>query len=268
LKVVVITGSTRGIGNGLADAFLNLGCSAVISGRTKEGVAQAVEALAARYGGERVWGYPCDVTEYGQVQALWDAVHGHYGRIDIWINNAGLGHSPCSFCEHAQEQMQAIVETNLLGTMYGASVAMRGMLAQGFGGLYNMEGLGSDGSRVKGLALYATTKYAIRYLTESLVRESRGTPVLVGALSPGMVATELLTGPYEDRPEEWARAKRIFDILADRVETVTPWLARKVLANKRTGVRFKWLTRGKVVARFLMAPFRKRDVFAQPDRAR
>jgi NAD(P)-dependent dehydrogenase (short-subunit alcohol dehydrogenase family) len=263
VKVVVITGSTRGIGNGLADAFLDLDCSVAISGRTEAGVERAVEALAGRYESERVWGSPCDVTEYDQVQALWEAARQHYGRIDIWINNAGLGHAQCSFCEHPQEQMHAIVETNLLGSMYGASVAMRGMLEQGFGGLYNVEGLGSDGSRVEGLSLYATTKYAIRYLTESLVRESRGTPVLVGALSPGMVTTEFLTAPYEDRPEDWERAKRIFNILADNVETVTPWLANKVLANKRTGVRFNWLTRGKVMARFLMAPFRKRDLFAE-----
>jgi len=262
LKIVVITGSTRGIGYGLADAFLDLGCAAVISGRTEEGVSQAVESLAARYGSERVWGQPCDVTEYDQVQALWDATQGHYSRVDIWINNAGLGHPQCSFCEHSQERMRAIVETNLLGTMYGASVAVQGMLAQGFGSLYNLEGLGSDGSRVQGLSLYATTKYAIRYLTDSLVRETRGTPVLVGALSPGMVTTELVTGQFEGRPEDWERAKRIFNILADKVETVTPWLAHKMLANKRTGVRFRWLTQGKVIGRFLMAPFRKRDLFA------
>ena len=262
MQIVVITGSTRGIGHGLADAFLDLGCSVVISGRTNEGVARAVEGLAAKYESARVWGHPCDVTDYEQVQALWDAAQQHFGRVDIWINNAGLGHAQCGFCEHPEEEMRAIVETNLLGSMYGASVAMRGMLAQGFGSLYNMEGLGSDGSRVQGLALYATTKYAIRYLTQSLVRESRGTPVLVGALSPGMVTTEFLTGQYADRPEDWERARRIFNILADKVETVTPWLARKVVSNTRTGVRFNWLTRGKVMARFLMAPFRKRDLFA------
>ena len=82
------------------------------------------------------------------------------------------------------------------------------------------------------------------------------------ALSPGMVTTEFITSRYVGRPEEWERAKGIFNILADKVETVTPWLARKVLANTRTGVRFNWLTRGKVMARFLMAPFHKRDLFA------
>jgi short-subunit dehydrogenase len=128
-----------------------------------------------------------------------------------------------------------------------------------------MEGMGSDGSRVDGLSVYATTKRAVRYLTDSLVLETRGTPVQVGALSPGMVTTEFLTCRFEDRPEDWERAKRIFNILADKVETVAPWLAQKVLANQRTGVRFRWLTGPKAFGRFLAAPFRKRDLFAEAE---
>ena len=84
------------------------------------------------------------------------------------------------------------------------------MLDQGYGSLYNMEGLGSDGRRVEGLTLYGSTKYALRYFTDALVEEMRTTPVLVGALSPGMVITDLITGQYEDRPEDWEAAKRIF----------------------------------------------------------
>jgi hypothetical protein len=73
--------------------------------------------------------------------------------------------------------------------------------------------------------------------------------------------TDLLTRQYRERPEDWERARQIFNILADRVETVTPWLARRILANTRHGVRITWLTGGKVMARFLMARFRKRDLF-------
>jgi NAD(P)-dependent dehydrogenase (short-subunit alcohol dehydrogenase family) len=261
VQTIIITGSTRGIGYGLADAFLGLGCAVGISGRTEGGVERAIEALSAKHGAERVWGQPCDVTEYDQVQALWDAARAHYGQVDIWINNAGLGHSQCDLCRMSQDEMEAIVRTNVLGTMYGAKVALCGMLAQGSGSLYNMEGMGSDGGRVDGLAVYGTSKRAVRYLTESLVLETKGTPVLVGALSPGMVTTEFLTCRFEERSEDWERAKRIFNILADKVETVTPWLAKKVLANERTGVRFQWLTKAKVFGRFLAAPFRKRDLF-------
>lgn len=126
-----------------------------------------------------------------------------------------------------------------------------------------MEGLGSDGRRVDGLALYGSTKAALGYLTDSLVQETKVTPVLVGAIRPGMVTTEFLTERYEGRPEEWKRAKRIFNILADRVETVAPWFARKILENTRHGARFSWLSRDKLMGRFLLAPFRKRDLFSE-----
>jgi NAD(P)-dependent dehydrogenase (short-subunit alcohol dehydrogenase family) len=261
MKTVVITGSTRGIGYGLADSFLALGCAVTISGRTLASVEKAVAELVAQHEADRVLGHPCDVTDLEQVQALWDAAKARWSKIDIWINNAGIGHSQMDFCELSPEQIKAVVDTNLVGAMYGAKVALGGMLDQGFGSFYNMEGLGSDDRMVRGLALYGCTKAGLRYLTQSWVQETRGTPVLVGALRPGMVMTDLVTRQYEERPEDWKHDKRIFNILADRVETVTPWLARKVLANKKNGVRITWLTRRKVIGRFLAAPFRRRNLF-------
>jgi NAD(P)-dependent dehydrogenase (short-subunit alcohol dehydrogenase family) len=262
MKSVVITGSTRGIGYGLADSFLALGCAVAISGRTPASVEQAVARLASQYEAARIFGQPCDVTHKEQVQALWDAAKAHLGTIDIWINNAGTAHPQLDFWDCSPEQIQAVVNTNITGAMYGAQVALCGMRDQGSGSFYNMEGLGSDGRRVEGLTLYGTTKCALHYLTDALVEETRGTPILVGALRPGMILTDLVTGQYAGRPkEEWEDAKRIFNILADRVETVTPWLAQKVLANQRSGVRITWLTRRKVIGRFLAAPFRKRDLF-------
>jgi NAD(P)-dependent dehydrogenase (short-subunit alcohol dehydrogenase family) len=265
MKTVVITGSTRGIGYGLADAFLNLGCAVTISGRTEVSVGGAVTKLSEKYEADRILGQPCDVTHIEQVEALWDAALAHFGKIDIWINNAGINHPRRDFWEHSPKRIQAVVDTNLVGAMYGSQVALRGMLKRGFGGLYNMEGLGSDGRRVEGMTLYSTTKYGLHYLTDALVAETRGTPMLVGALSPGMVITEMLTSEEVRTEEDWERTKRIFNILADRVEDVAPWMAGQVLDNDRTGVRIKWLTRSKITARFLTAPFRKRDLFGESE---
>ena len=83
--------------------------------------------------------------------------------------------------------------------------------------------------------------------------------MIVAAFSPGMVVTEFLTGRFEEGSEDWRQAKHIFNILAHRVETVTPWLAEKAQTNKKNEPRFNWMTRGKVINRFLAAPFRKRD---------
>jgi NAD(P)-dependent dehydrogenase (short-subunit alcohol dehydrogenase family) len=261
VKIVVITGSTRGIGHGLADSFLALGCAVVVSGRTDGTVEKAVGELSGRYGADRVFGQPCDVTDYGQVEALWDAARARFGKIDIWINNAGIGHAQVNFWELPAERIGAVLSTNLLGAMYGSKVAVQGMLDQGFGAIYNLEGLGSSGPRVQGTSVYATSKAGLRSFDETLAQEARGTPVIVGALRPGMVITDLVIKPYEGRPEEWERAKRIFNIIADRVETVTPWLAQRVLDNTKNGARISWSSTWKIMARFATAPFHKRDLF-------
>ena len=212
MKVVVITGSTRGIGYGLADAFLDLGCSVTVSGRILASVEQAVTQLSSKHGAENILGHLCDVTQFDQVQDLWEAASSRFGKIDVWINNAGISHRQMAVWEYPPAQIEAVIATNLVGAMYGARVALKGMLAQGFGSLYNMEGLGSSGRRVEGLTLYGSTKSGLRYLTDALVAETEGTGILVGALRPGMVMTDMVTRQYEGRPEDWERESRFFSV--------------------------------------------------------
>ncbi len=262
MKVVVITGSTRGIGLGLADALLARGCQVMLSGRNAEAVAGAVSELGQKYGAQKVAGQVCDVSDYAQVQALWDAAVKRFGKVDIWINNAGTGNMLTPFWELDPEKMHQVVDTNVLGAMHGCKVALRGMLQQGYGALYNMEGYGSrdSGRLVNGLALYGTTKAALAFLDTSLIEEVKGTPVIVGRLMPGMVVTDLLLNQRRGDPAEWERSKRAFNILADRVETVTPWLADQLLANTKNGARISWINGMKIMGRFLTAPFTKRNV--------
>jgi NAD(P)-dependent dehydrogenase (short-subunit alcohol dehydrogenase family) len=260
-KTVVITGSTRGIGYGLADAFLARGCRVTISGRTSAAVQKAVSTLTSQHGDGRIFGQACDVRDFDQVQALWDASVEHFGQVDVWINNAGVAHGQTDFWDFTPERIRYVVETNLVGATHGARVALKGMLDQGFGSIYNMEGLGSDGRHIEGLSIYGATKCGLAYLTDALIEETKGTGLVVGALRPGMVATDLLTGQYAASPEAWERARKVFNLLADRVETVAPWMAEKVLSNTKTGVRFKWLTSWRLAGRFLSAPFHKRELF-------
>jgi len=73
MKTIVITGSTRGIGHGLATEFLKRGHNVLVSGRSQSNVDQVVDAFGKQFGPDRVAGKACDMTEYTQVQALWDA---------------------------------------------------------------------------------------------------------------------------------------------------------------------------------------------------
>lgn len=263
MKHIVITGSTRGIGYGLADAFLEMNCSVSISGRAQSDVDQAVAQLSANHSGEHIFGLACDVRYPDQVQMLWDQSKARFQKVDIWVNNAGYSGPQMAAWKMPVEKAKEVIETNLLGVIYGSMVAVREMLEQGFGAIYNMEGMGSDGRKHEGLTYYGTSKYGLRYFTDSLVKEAEGTPLLIGSLRPGMVATDLLTKQYEGRPEEWERDKRIFNILADRVETVAPWLAKRILENEKTGARISWSSQWKIMGRFLASPFHKRDVFSE-----
>ena len=228
---------------------------------SQENLNKAYSFLATKYEQSRLLAHICDVTDFDQVQALSDETKARFGNVHIWINNAGVGHAEIGIQDYSPDLINKVVSTNVIGAIYGSVLALRCMLEQGFGSIYNMEGLGSSGPIIKGLALNGTTKSALSYLTRSMSKEVQGTPILVGALRPGMVATKLITEQYDGHPEEWERSKRIFNILADRVETVTPWLAEKVLTNNKNGVNIVWLTRFKVLKRFITAPFYKRKIF-------
>ena len=264
MKTVVITGSTRGIGRGLAEAFLKLDCAVVVCGRSNESVENAVSLLADAYGADRILGQVCDVTVEDQVQALWDAAQAKFGKVDIWINNAGITHDTLPFWSVDTDKIHQVLGINLLGLINGLRVAYRGMATQGGGFIYNMEGLGSGKQAVKGLTFYESSKSAVTKLTQAAILDAEGSAVKIGYLSPGMVVTDLLVG--EDHTgEEWERKKRIYNILADRVETVVPFLAEKVMSNNRHGVRIAWLTTGKSFVRFMKALFVKRDLFADKE---
>ena len=261
MKNIVITGSTSGIGYGLSDSFLRLGCSVTICGRSQDKIQVATKLLSAKHEPGRIFGVLCDVLDYDQVQKLWDSVKAHFGQIDIWINNAGVAHPETAICDYNPDQVKQVIGTNIIGAINGSIVAIKGMKIQGFGSIYNMEGLGSDGRLIKGMGLYGTSKSAVSYLTKAMALETKGTPILIGGIRPGMVATKLITEQYKGHPEEWERVRGIFNILSDRVETVTPWLACKILDNTKNGATITWLTRGKLISRFLSSPFHKRKVF-------
>jgi NAD(P)-dependent dehydrogenase (short-subunit alcohol dehydrogenase family) len=260
-QTIVITGSTRGIGRGLAVEFLKRGHNVVVTGRGRPAVDATVGELKEL---GPVIGQPCDVRILESLQAVWDAGVARFGRVDVWISNAAIATDHLLLAELPADQISATVDTNLTGTIFGTRVALAGMLRQGGGRIYTFEGFGSNDMTSPGLTVYGSTKRAIRYFTASVAREYKDSPVLVGSLSPGMVPTDLLI--YSSRssdPAQWARTKRLMNILADRVETVTPWLADQALANRKQGAQIEWLTRGKALRKFLTAAFNKRDLISE-----
>jgi NAD(P)-dependent dehydrogenase (short-subunit alcohol dehydrogenase family) len=262
LKVIVITGSSRGIGFGLAEAFLTRGCSVVVSGRSEESTHAAIEQFANRFLADHILGIACDVRDPQQVKALWTNAVTRFGKVDIWINNAGLSGPVLELRSQSPIDYRTVIDTNLLGVIHGSQVALKGMLDQGFGAIYSLEGMGSDGRMHEGMTIYGMTKYGLKYFNDALAKETRETPVIVGALRPGMVVTDLIVDQYKARPDDWDQVKKIFNLIADRTENVTPWLADRILENKKSGVRIKYTSTWVLLWRFLTKPFTRRDIFS------
>jgi len=262
MKTVVITGSTRGIGRGLAEQFLAAGCKVVISARKADAVDQVCADLSARFGIDKVSGCACDITSVAALQALWDHAKNTFGHVDVWINNAGMSIARAPLDEQAPEDIQAIVNTNLGGVLLSNHVVLAAMKKQGGGQLWNMEGFGSGGEKAAGMMAYGATKSAVGYLNKALQKEVKGTQVQVCSLSPGIVVTDLLVGDYDLSSAEWQKAKKILNILGDTVETVTPYLVAGILKTDKSGAAVRWLTTGKAFKRFMTAAFNKRDLFA------
>jgi NAD(P)-dependent dehydrogenase (short-subunit alcohol dehydrogenase family) len=258
---IVITGSTRGLGLSLAREFLSRGCGVVISGRRGETAESVAAGLRTKFPGSTVRGFPCDVRNPDQVEALWSAATSALGRIDHWINNAGIGQATVPIWEVSPADMEEIVRTDLLGVLYGARTAMRGMAAQGVGTIWFVEGHGSDGRIMTGLSVYGAAKRALRYAARALAVEAPGTGVRVGTLSPGLMVTDFtLTRLERKDPDAWERTRRVFNILADTPETVASFLAPRILSARKNGAHIAWLTPRKIVFRFLTAGFSRRHV--------
>ncbi|MGI6451780.1 MAG: SDR family NAD(P)-dependent oxidoreductase [Desulfitobacteriia bacterium] len=258
MKNVVITGSTRGIGLAMAIEFLRTGCNVTLSGRGETLAGATLQDLSP-FEGKYIY-VQCNVQEKASLQSLWDASWKQWGGVDIWINNAGQN-TPYMFSwETGETYIDNLVKTNISGMIYGSQIAAAGMLKQGHGAIYSMEGLGSNNMIQPKTILYGTTKCALTYFMKGLARELDGTGIVAGRLSPGMMLTDFITKTPDGEQSEVIsdeKFKKIFNILADKPETVAKFFVPKMLSNTKNDVQFKWLTNRKAAWRFMTGSFRK-----------
>jgi NAD(P)-dependent dehydrogenase (short-subunit alcohol dehydrogenase family) len=261
MKHIFITGSTRGIGFWLAFNFLKAGCRVTINGTTEKKVNSALDRLNQLLPGSPVRGFSGDVTIYEDVQKMCREAAATSGKIDIWINNAGIDQTSVMAWELDACEYIRIIQVNVVGMINGTKAAFAHLLENGGGIIYNMAGFGSDGRMMVKMGLYGTSKRAVDYFTRSLMKEAAGTPVKVGLLSPGMVMTDMIYNRLGEKPIE-PRTRRVFNILADKPQTVTPYLVGKILNNSRNGAHIRWLNSMKISWRFMTASFNRRDFFS------
>ncbi|MEO8726107.1 MAG: SDR family oxidoreductase [Acidobacteriaceae bacterium] len=164
---IVITGASSGFGQGAALKFAKAGANLVLAAR-REKLLNEVAAQCRNSGGQAVV-IKADVSDPGDVRDLAAKALSEFGRIDVWINNAGVG-TVGKFEQSPIEEHEQVIRTNLLGTMYGSYEALRAFHEQGRGALINVGSFaGEVGSPY--LSSYAASKFGIRGLDMALRQE-------------------------------------------------------------------------------------------------
>jgi NAD(P)-dependent dehydrogenase (short-subunit alcohol dehydrogenase family) len=191
-KVVVVTGSSRGFGFAIAESMLEAGASVAVTGRSQQAVDRSLTSLQPK---GRVSGFVLDVREEEQVYKLVEDVIQEFGRIDIWINNAGYSNAAGMMLEMNPQDALDMFMSNDLGVLYCTQAIMRTMLPRKQGLLVNIYGQGSFLNPASPTGLYGTTKAWITSFTRTLATELKGSGVQILGFSPGMMTTDMLTNP-------------------------------------------------------------------------
>ncbi len=195
-KTALVTGSTSGIGLGLAQAFAAQGANVMLNGFGDADAAKAEVAKCAT-GGAKVGYHGADMSKPAEIEAMVKACEAEFGAVDVLVNNAGIQHvAPVE--DFPVERWDAIIAINLSSAFHAIRVALPGMKARGFGRILNVASVhGLVASAQK--SAYVAAKHGIIGLTKTVALETATTPVTVNAICPGWVLTPLVQKQVDAR---------------------------------------------------------------------
>lgn len=190
-RVALVTGSTRGIGRGIAELLASCGAKVAVSGRD---LARAQEVAAQI--SERARGFAADMTDTAAVGKLVADVESELGGLAILVNNAGLNRDNI-VARLKDEDWDVVLDANLRGAFAAIRAASRGMMKRRWGRIINITSVvGLMGN--KGQSNYAASKAGLIGLTKSVAKELGSRNILVNALAPGFIDTEMTAAMTED----------------------------------------------------------------------
>ena len=207
-QVAVVTGGGRGIGASIARSLARLGATTVICGRTRAGLESAAKAIAEAGGKAEVMS--CDVTSLESVEAAAKRIESSLGRVDVLVNNAGIGGFGGPLHQLPPDAWDQILNTNLRGVYYAIRALAPLMIRARSGHIINISSIAGKNALPNGAA-YAASKWGLNGLTYSVAEELRGHNIRVSVICPGSTNTDLSPHAGKDpakmlQPEDVAHA--------------------------------------------------------------
>jgi NAD(P)-dependent dehydrogenase (short-subunit alcohol dehydrogenase family) len=187
-QTAVVTGAGRGIGAAIARKLASLGARVALCGRTRTALETTAKAIAEAAGKSEV--VPCDVSDLQSVERAAQTVENKIGRIEILVNNAGVGGFGGPLHELPPESWDQILNTNLRGVYYVIRAFAPMMIRGRSGHIINISSLAGKNALPNGAA-YAASKWGLNGLSYSVAEELRGHNIRVSVICPGSVNTDL-----------------------------------------------------------------------------
>jgi 3-oxoacyl-[acyl-carrier protein] reductase len=187
-QVALVTGASRGIGRAIAIALAQEGAKVMINYRGNEAAAREVQETIQRMGAEADL-YCADVSSAEQVNGMIQEIIAQYGRLDILVNNAGITRDTL-IMRMKDEEWRAVIETVLTSTFHCLRAVTRPMMKQKYGKIINISsvvGLRGNAGQVN----YAAAKAGIIGLTKSAAKELASRGIMVNAIAPGFIVTDM-----------------------------------------------------------------------------
>lgn len=193
-KTAVVTGGSRGIGLAIVKRFLEEGANVALCGSRPETAQKGVEAILAKIPNAPVMGISPDITNESELEAAFREVAGHFGSLDIIVNNAGISQST-PLGDYTPEEFDRVIDTNVKGVLNGCQAAAR-TLGEG-GVILNTSSMVSKNGQPSGVG-YPMSKFAVNGITVSLARELGPLGIRVNAVAPGVTATDMVAALPEE----------------------------------------------------------------------
>jgi 3-oxoacyl-[acyl-carrier protein] reductase len=198
-KVAVVTGGTRGIGRAIARTLLAEGMHVAVCGRDGAAAERAADELSRDASGRAIGG-ACDVADEQAAAAFVERAAAELGRIDVLVNNAGVG-GFASIAEMTPADFRRIIETNLVGVFNMCHAAVPHLRRAGGGYIVNISSLAGKNPFAGGAA-YNASKFGLNGFSEAIMQDLRYDDIRVSYVMPGSVATEF-GGNDPEAGEDW-----------------------------------------------------------------